>query len=653
MHRATGLALLGIGIAVGACSDEADRSWESYAGDPQSTRYAALDQIHAGNFEDLQIAWSWESADVRWKREMRRRGRTEKFDFVYNAGIDISEFQLTPIVVEGVLYGVTTADHLFALDPGTGRELWVRDLESYRSAEDAWDFYWPKQRGVAYWNGRILVPTQDAYLVAVDAGTGELVKSFGEEGRVDLMQGLRGAPIRRLRSYWQTSPVVVHGDTVIVGSTVNDLPVSWRSTPGDIRGYDARTGERKWTFHVIPDEGEPGTETWENESWREAGGANVWSPMSVDPARGFVYAVTSTPSGDFYGGQRLGDNLYAESLLCLDAETGERIWHYQLIRHGLWDYDPSASPILVDIVVDGQPIEAVAQATKQGFLFVFDRVTGEPIWPIEDRPVPVSDVPGERSAASQPFPTRPPPFERQGTRTEDLADFTPAIRSMALRVFEQYRSGPLFQPPSFQGTLALPGSSGGTSWRGAAVDLETGWIYIPSIMQPSIFTLEEGGGAESDFRYVGRSTVDGVDGENFSAASIPLFKPPYSRITAIDLNRGDIVWQTANGEGPRNHPLLRNLDLPRLGSGAPTGIFITPTLAVATDGYERWLLGLGKPFVRAYDKRNGELVGEIEVPAPVRGVPMTYLHEGRQYIAMPVAEPTNGRPRLIALALPR
>jgi len=648
--RLVGPVLLGvIGVVVAACGFEHQDAWEYYAADPQSTRYAALDQIDARNFEDLEIAWTWESADLLWKQDMGLRDPEDDLGFVYSGATNISDFQLTPIVVDDVLYGITSADHAFALDPGTGQQLWVRDLESYRSARNAWDFVWPKQRGVTYWSGRILIATHDAYLVSLDARTGEMIDSFGEDGRVDLMKGLRGPPIRRLTDYFQSSPVVVHGDTVIVGGSVSDLPKRRRSTPGDIRGYDARTGEHKWTFHVIPEQGEPGIETWKNGSWNRAGGANAWGPMSVDPTRGLVYAVTSTPTGDFYGGNRPGDNLYAESLLCLDVETGELVWHYQLIRHGLWDYDPSASPILVDIVVDERRVEAVAQATKQGFLFVFDRVTGEPVWPIADRPVPISDIPGERSAQTQPFPTRPPPFERQGTHLQDLADFTPEIREQALQVFRRYRSGPLFLPPSFEGSLVLPGSSGGTSWRGAAVDLETGWIYIPSITQPSILTLE---GGNRHFRYVGGSRVYGLDGLNFNGKNLPLFKPPYSRITAIDLNSGDLEWQVPNGEGPRDHPLLRDLDLPRLGSGAPTGIFVTPTLAITTDGYERWIPGLGKPILRAYDKRSGEVVGEVDVEAPVRGVPMTYMHDGKQYIAMTVAEPNDGRPRLIALALP-
>jgi quinoprotein glucose dehydrogenase len=635
-----------------ACAPE--KTWSSWAGDPESTRYAPLDQIDATNFSRLHVAWTWASRDIEWKTKLTAQARAGRsFRFFFTEQTDIAEFQATPIFMNGVLYGVTAANLIFAVDAGTGKELWIHNPFVYRSSQDYWDFLWPKQRGVVYWEGRLFLPTMDAYLLALDAKTGKPIPEFGENGRVDLMAGLRGPPIRRLGKYFQTSPAVMAGDTVVVGSSVHDHPESPRSTPGDIRGYDARTGQLRWTFHVVPAEGEFGTETWEDESWRYSGAANVWGPMSVDSERGWVYAVTSSATNDHYGGHRLGDNLFAETLLCLDGETGRRVWHYQLIRHGLWDYDPSASPILVDVTVDGRRIEAVAQATKQGFLFVFDRVTGEPVWPIEDREVPASDIPGERAAATQPFPTKPPPFERQGTREEDLVDFTPELREKALAVFRKYRTGPLFLPPSFEGSLILPGSYGGTSWRGGAVDVETGIVYVPSIQMASVQTIEAVDEGPDGFRYRGTaSTLRFDDHGNVGSNGLPIFKPPYSKITAIDLGAGEIAWQVANGEGPKQHPLLAGLDLPRLGSGVPTGVLVTRTLVITTDGSEHWFPELGQPIVRAYDKATGELVGEVSVPDKVRGVPMTYMWNGVQYLVMPIASKERQDPRLIALALP-
>ncbi len=639
-----------------ACHSEPDRSgwtWSSWAGDPESTRYAPLAQIDAGNFSRLQVAWTWVSADVEWKRKLVERAKNGSLDFFFNEDVDIAEFQLTPIFVDGVLYGVTAAGHVFALDARTGAELWVHDTEAYRSSQDYWDFLWPKHRGVTWWKGRLFLPTYDAYLLALDPRTGRLIESFGKRGRVDLMEGLRGAPIKRLGGYFQTSPAVVAGDTLVVGSAVSDSPESPHQAPGDVRGYDAHSGRLKWSFHVVPGEGEPGIETWEDESWRYTGAANAWGPMSVDSERGWVYVVTSSPTNDHYGGERLGDNLFSDTLLCLDSENGALIWHFQLIHHDLWDFDPSASPVLVDVTVDGRRVEAVALPTKQGFVFVFDRVTGQPVWPIEERPVPASDVPGERAAATQPFTTRPPAFERQGTYQEDLIDFTPELREMALEEFRKYRSGPMFLPPSFEGSLGLPGALGGTSWRGAAVDVETGILYVPSIQMASVHRINPPQEASDPLRYRGIAMAELYFGFGGGRTNpLYFFKPPYSRITAIDLNRGEILWWVANGEGPRNHPMLAGLNLPRLGSGAPTGILVTKTLVVTTDGAEHWFPHLGAPIVRAYHKQTGELLGEVSVPDKVRGVPMTYSWNGVQYLVMPIADKLRQDPRLIALALP-
>jgi quinoprotein glucose dehydrogenase len=614
--------------------------WRSYAGDPGSSKYSPLDQVHAGNFDQLRVAWRWRSADVD-----RRKGKKGW------AATVIHDFQNTPLMVGGRIYGITTAGIVYALEASTGQQLWLSDPGRVTSSVT--------HRGVTYWregaDERIFVATRDAWLAAIDAKTGRTIYSFGEEGRVDLLQGLRHTgPIQRSAAkYTHTSPVALHRNTLIVGSTIPDRPQRRRAIPGDVRGYDARTGELRWVFHTIPAEGEPGTEAWEDEAWRYTGAANAWGPMSVDRDLGTVYVTTSTPTNDYYGGHRLGDNLFAETLLCLDAESGERIWHFQLVHHGLWDYDPGAAANLVDIEVAGRSIQAVAQVTKQAFVFVFDRKTGEPVWPIEERPVPTSDVPGEQTSPTQPFPTKPPPFDRQGTFEEDLIDFTPELRAEALALFRRFRTGPLFTPPSIEGSLVLPGPNGGSNWMGAGFDPETGMLYVPSITEANVLSVKAGDPERTDFHYLTDLSM---------AASIPRgrwlhmgglrpFKPPYSRITAFDLNEGEIVWQVANGNGPRDHPRLAHLDLPPLGSGGHACVLVTGSLLfVADGGAGRWS-PYGEPLLRAYDKATGAVVGEIELPAKVRGCPMTYLHENAQFLVMPIGDRDHD-PELIALALP-
>ncbi|MGI9592800.1 MAG: PQQ-binding-like beta-propeller repeat protein [Myxococcota bacterium] len=626
--------------------------WRSYAGDPASSKYAPLAAIDAGNFAELEIAWRWLSPDVAWKEDLTRRRKARTYPHEVSEAVTIEDFQVTPLMVDGVLYGVTSIGQAFALDAGSGETLWLYDPRSYASTHNVFEFIFPKHRGVTFWKSgddeRIFLPTIDAYLLALDARTGEPVAGFGKNGRVDLTEGLRTPDVWRVGEYFQSSPAALYGDTLIVGSAIGDRPRRRKGIPGDLRAYDARTGALRWTFHVIPKPGEPGIETWEDDSWRTAGSANVWGPMTVDAELGRVYAVTSTPNNDLYGGHRPGDNLFAESLLCLDAETGELLWHQQLIRHGLWDYDPAAPPVLVDIEVDGRPIRAVAQVTKQAFTFVFDRVSGEPVWPIEDRPVPKSTVPGERTAATQRFPTRPDPFDRQGMTEDDLIDLTPELRVDALAVFRQFDSGPLFSPPSLKGMLGLPGAAGGAGWRGAGLDPESNVLFVPSLNRPTVFRVEKG----EKFRYETQATnpVWFPGGEAGARDGLLLSKPPWSRITAIDLDTGEHLWQVPAGSGPRNHRRLRGLDLPPLGSGAPTCVLVTKTLLLAGDGAELFDPNVGEPILRAFDKATGAVVGEVRVPSLVRGCPMTYEHQGRQYIVLAVA--AYDRPELVALALP-
>lgn len=654
------LAALGFG-----CSESSEvphygvegGQWRSYGGDPGSAKYSPLDQIDAGNVDQLEVAWSWVSADVEWKRDIAARKKAgQKFPYTISSTVVISDFQVTPLYVDGVLYGTTSAGRVFALDAGSGRTRWIYDPESYRSSHGMLAFYWPKHRGVTYWRSgddeRIFVPAIDSYLIALDARTGQPVRDFGTGGRVDLLAGLRGPKIDRLAGYFQSSPVAVYRDTIIVGSSISDRPASRTHTPGDVRGYDARTGALRWTFHTIPAEGEFGADTWEDEAWRYTGAANAWGPMSVDDELGAVYIATSTPTNDFYGGHRLGDGLFAETLLCLDAETGQRRWHFQMIHHGLWDYDPGAAPNLVDIEVEGRPVRAVAQVTKQGHTFVFDRESGEPVWPIEERPVPASDVPGEVAAATQPFPTKPPPFEKQGFGVDDVIDFTPELHAEGMEVFGRHDSGPLFTPPSLRATLILPGPPGGANWRGAGFDRETGVLYVPSVSIATAVGVKPGDPSKTDLRFVaGTVNPQFVPGGNWSEGALPLNKPPYSRISAIDLNRGEILWQVANGDGPRDHPRLAGLDLPPLGTGGPTGVLVTKTLVFAGEGAELFVPSLGGTRFHSYDKTTGAVVSAREMGAKIRGVPMTYIHEGRQYIVMAIAD-RDVDPQLVALALP-
>ncbi len=411
--------------------------WRSYSGDNGSIKYASLDQIHKDNLKDLKIAWRWSSPDNDLRGPIR-------LPFIYEA---------TPLMINGVLYVSTSFSLLAAIDAATGKTIWVYDPKSYDYGRPTNLGY--LSRGVAYWTDgkseRILLATGSAHLIAVNARTGQLESDFGENGKVDLTKGLRRPVDRRL--YSVTSPPIVCRDVVVVGSSIYDAPPSKEMPPGDVRGFDVRTGKQLWTFHSIPQEGEFGNDTWEQGSWKYTGNLNVWTLMSADDELGYVYLPFSTPTNDWYGGHRPGNNLFSDSLVCVEAKTGKRVWHFQTVHHGLWDYDLPAAPILTDITVAGNKIKAVVQLTKQGFAFVFDRVAGNPVWPIEERPVPPSKIPGEKTSPTQPIPSKPPPFERQGISPEDLIDFTPELRQAALAILKKYDHGPLYTPPSEKGTL--------------------------------------------------------------------------------------------------------------------------------------------------------------------------------------------------------
>jgi len=605
--------------------------WPTYGGTLHNARYSPLDQINRDTVKRLKIAWRWLSPD-----QDILRSETTIHPFM-NEG--------TPLMVRGVLYVSTSLSQVAAIDAATGKTLWVHDPKIYQYGTPANLGF--LHRGVAHWaegaEERIFIGTGNAFLIALNAKTGVPDPAFGNEGRVDLTEGLR-RPVDR-KYYTVTSPPVVVRDVVLVGSSIHDYPGRKDMPPGDVRAFDVRTGKQRWIFHTVPSDGEPGRETWEADAWRLTGSTNVWTIMSVDEELGYLYLPTSTPSNDFYGGHRLGDNLYAESLVCVDARTGGRIWHFQMIHHGLWDYDLPAAPNLVDITVGGQKVKAVAQMSKQGFTYVFDRVTGKPIWPIEEREVPGSTVPGERATRTQPFPTRPPPFERQGATEENLIDFTPELRQEALTILNLYDHGPLFTPPTERGTIALPGVRGGASWSGAAFDPETAMLYVTSVTAPFVLKLRTPFPFEpATDRYVGTFTIQR------GPRGLPLFKPPYGRITAIDLNRGEHAWTVALGNGPRDSPLLKPLNLPPLGWDRRGFPLVTKTLLfVAQEGYlsgvqpardrvdsRIFFSAIQDPKLLAFDKATGQLLAEVDLPANAAGALMTYMVADKQYIVVPV-----------------
>lgn len=679
------LTLLYLALApVQAQQGAPDGRWPSYGGDPGSTKYSPLSQIGRGNVQDLRIAWRWNSPDNPLTRK-----RPELQQFIYEA---------TPLMADGRLYVSTSLSQVAALDPATGKTLWIHDPKSYESGlPPNLGFL---SRGVAYWEDgderRVFFATGDAHLIALDAATGRPVESFGQGGRIDLTLGLRRAAPRRL--YGVTSPPIICRGVVIVGSSIRDLPEGPEMPPGDVRGFDARSGRLLWTFHSVPQQGEFGQESWENESWRTGGNTNVWSLMSADQELGLVYLPFGAASNDLYGGKRPGDNLFSESLVCLEARTGRRVWHYQIVHHGLWDYDLPAAPNLVDLTVEGRPVKAVAQVTKQGFCFVFDRVTGRPLWPIQEKPVPQSVLPGEKPSPTQPFPLKPPPFERQGLSEDDLIDFTPQLRRQALEILHQYHHGPLYTPPLQKPTVNLPGQNGGANWAGAALDPQTGILYVPSITTPYLMTLHKPGPEDGPLDYLSspRYAPELRYLPNLKAPmllqgpqGLPITRPPYSRVSAIDLNRGELLWTAPLGDGPRRHPALKPLNLPRLGSGGRGPALLTRTLlfvpeGISTergvakilglplpdcrglqpesgwlDGFLAWLrdgdssgdLCGNQPLLHAFDKGSGEEVAEFRLPSYPGGAPMTYMLDGKQYIVIAVGgldEPSE----LVALSLP-
>lgn len=624
--------------------------WREYGSDKASTKYVPLSQINKDNVKELRVAWRWNSPD----------------NAIVESNPDLWTMvnEATPLMIGGVLYTSTSLNQVAAVKASTGETIWVYDPKTYKDGTPANTGF--VHRGVAYWEDgpakRILFGTGDGYLISLDAETGEPIQEFGKAGRVDLTEGLRRQVNRRLYAIF--SPPVICRNVIVVGSTVLDSfaigePPQKEMPPGDVRGFDVRTGEQRWVFHTIPQKGEFGNDTWKNDSWKSTGNANVWTMMSADEDLGYVYLPVSTPTNDYYGGHRLGDNLFAESVVCLNAETGKRIWHYQILHHGLWDYDLPAAPNLIDITVDGKKIKAIAQVTKQAFCFVFDRVTGKPVWPIEERPVPQSDAPGEMSSPTQPFPTKPAAFDRQGLTHDDLIDFTPALRKQALEYIADYDYGALYTPPSENGTIAMPGIIGGASWAGAAVDPNKGIIYIPSYSYPAVITLNKAKDLDADYAYTG-TLAFGPNGPR----GLPLIKPPYGRITAIDLNTGEHKWMQPVGDGPRDHPTLRHLDLPLLGWAQRNFPLLTRSLLFAATQAQWDVTGNSprgnaievtfeeqNPYLWAFDPDNGNLISRIELPSNAQGAPVSYMVDGKQFIVIPIGG-ANRPAELIALSLP-
>lgn len=617
--------------------------WRTYGGDLGHTRYAPLGQIDAGNFGDLEVAWRFKTDNFGPAPEFR--------------------FQSTPLVVDGVLYSTAGSRRaVVALDAATGELLWMRRLDEGTRGAAA-----PRQlsgRGLAYWAGdeaggeppRIVYVTPGYRLIALDAATGRPAPEFGTDGTVDLKRGA-DQPIDPVTGEigLHATPIVA-GDVIIVGAAhrTGGNPRSRANVKGYVRGYDVRTGERLWIFHTIPRPGQFGRGTWLADSAVYTGNTGVWGQISVDEELGLVYLPVEAATGDYFGANRPGANLFAESLVAVDLHTGERRWHYQLVHHGIWDHDIPCAPILLDLTIDGEPVKAVAQPTKQVFLYVFNRETGEPIWPIEERPVPAGDVPGEWYSPTQPFPTRPPAYDRQGVTPDDLIDFTPALRAAALERVSYYRLGPIFTPPVVsrwegpRATLMVPGPAGGANWPGGSLDPETGVLYLFS--NTGVFALGLGSDpALSDMDYFGSvlardpaASAPGWDGAGtLTVRGLPLLKPPWGRITAIDLARGEIVWRIPHGATPdhvRNHPALQGVEIPRTGRSGQVGTLVTRTLLIAGDGGVATAPdGRRGAMLRAYDKATGREVGAVRMPARQTGSPMTYLQGGRQYIVVAIS----------------
>jgi quinoprotein glucose dehydrogenase len=655
--------------------------WPMYTADLRGSKYSPLDQINAANFNKLEVAWRFKTDNLGTRPEFKLEG--------------------TPLMVKGTIYTTAgTRRDVIALDAKTGELMWVYSLREGTRAAIA-----PRQlsgRGVSYWTDgkgdeRVIFVTTGYRMVALNAKTGQPVPSFGRNGIIDLKEGAVSGTgtqidLEKGEIGLHSTPTVV-GDVVIVGSSFKEgfTVVTHNNTKGLVRAFDVRTGKLIWRFNTIPKPGEFGAETWEENSWSFNGNTGVWTQITVDPEAGLVYLPVESPTSDTYGGHRPGNNLFGETLVAVDLKTGIRKWHFQFVHHPIWDMDMSSAPLLMDVTVNGAPRKVVAVPSKQAYLYVFDRITGQPIWPIEERPVPQSDVPGEKTSPTQPHPTKPPAYARNYLRIpEDVIDFTPELHQQALENLKRYKNGPLYNPPilgnvnGLLGALNIGNAGGGTNWPGASFDPETGIVYAQAANSGlSSFSLAPPPAGFSDMRY-----VSGVGGAAFrealgpgfgSAADAPkivereqpanavavpnllqveglsLLKPPYGLLAAIDVNKGDLLWQVPHGDTPdavRNHPKLKGLNIPKTGQPGSVGLMVTKTLVVLGD--PQVTAPPGRPrgaMLRAYDKKTGAEVGAVYMPAPQSGSPMTYMVDGKQYMIVAVSG-GNYSGEYISFALP-
>lgn len=612
-----------------------DGDWPVHHRDYAGTHYSPLSQIDPTNVAQLKVVW-------RWAPDSAERP------------VDVRNIS-TPLAIGGSLYFTSGVNRrVVAVDAATGAVQW-----SWIYDDGARTTVSPRRnsgRGVSYWaNGaeaRIFVVTPGFRLAALNAKTGQLVKSFGVGGLVDLKSHLGVRLNTDSAAIGSSSPPLVWGNTVVVGPAleVGLQPRSRNNVPGRILAIDARTGAFKWRFNTIPQRGEFGNETWENSSWSYTGNAGAWAPLSLDAKRGWLFLPVEAATGDYYGGHRPGDNLFSTSIVALDMATGRRKWHYQTVHHDIWDYDNPTAPILADLTINGQKREALLQLTKQSFVYVLDRVTGKPIWPIEERPVPASDVPGERAAKTQPFPTRPAPYDRQGVRENDLIDFTPELRAKALQAIKGFRLGGLYTPASLaeapdgtKGTLSLPGTVGGANWEHATFDPEEHVLYVGSFTNLAVLAMAHVP-ERSDMNYImtggNAPTVDGI----------PVIKPPWNRVTAIDLNTGDHLWARPLADTPdriKNHALLKGVQLAQTGGFTRPVLLATKTLLFSGEGSG------GAAVLRAHDKRTGDVVWSMTLGGAVTAQPMTYLANGKQYLAVWTGNARAKPPtELVVLTLP-